>query len=259
MTLSIGVLGPLVIESDKGRLEKLPKKALALLAFLAAQKGHAVDRDRLAQLLWDRRSEARHSLRSCLLRLRRALGSNAALHLVADHYTCRLENLLVDLDRFERLSHSRDQSEMQAAADLDRGEFLAGFDIEVEPFEEWMAAERNRTLTVVCNLLLRLTADQSRAGNHDAAIRSGRRLLMLDPLSELGQRALIRAYARAGRRAEALRQYKSCAETLERELGVAPDGKTQALAEALLRADRAQKRRSRQLTSLIDRSSVRRA
>ena len=45
----------------------------------------------------------------------------------------------------------------------------------------------------------------------------------------------MRAYARAGRRGEALRQYKSCAEILQRELGVAPDAETQALAEAIAR------------------------
>jgi TolB-like protein len=44
------------------------------------------------------------------------------------------------------------------------------------------------------------------------------------------------AYARAGRRGEALRQYKSCAETLKRELGVAPDPETQALANELARS-----------------------
>jgi TolB-like protein len=61
-------------------------------------------------------------------------------------------------------------------------------------------------------------------------------LVALDPLSEFGQRALIRAYVRAGRRGEALRQYKSCAETLKRELGVAPDVETQSLANDIARS-----------------------
>ena len=60
--------------------------------------------------------------------------------------------------------------------------------------------------------------------------------MTLDPLSELGQRALIRAYARAGRRGEALRQYRNCADTLKRELGVAPDAETQALANEIAHA-----------------------
>jgi TolB-like protein/Tfp pilus assembly protein PilF len=81
-----------------------------------------------------------------------------------------------------------------------------------------------------------LTAAQDAAGEADAAIQSGRRLVALDPLSEFGQRALMRAYAHAGRRGEALRQYKSCAETLKRELGVAPDAETQALAHEMARS-----------------------
>ena len=86
MTLSISVLGPLVIASDRGRFEKLPKKALAVLALLAAQEGHAVNRERLARLLWDRQSEARHSLRSCLLKLRRgAIRSRPS----RQHASCR--------------------------------------------------------------------------------------------------------------------------------------------------------------------------
>lgn len=58
----------------------------------------------------------------------------------------------------------------------------------------------------------------------------------LDSLSEIGQRALIRAYAHAGRRPEALRQYRTCAEILKRELGVAPDAETQALANEIAHA-----------------------
>jgi DNA-binding SARP family transcriptional activator/TolB-like protein len=236
--LSIGVLGPLVIERDDCRLGKVPKKARALLGYLAAQDGQAVSRERLADLLWPYQGseQARHSLRNCLLELRKALGPSGARHLVADFATCRIEDVVVDLDRFERLSRSPNRPELQAAAELYRGEFLADFDIDSEPFQEWLAAERDRTLALICDILQRLTAAQDGAGEADAAIQSGRRLVALDPLSEFGQRALMRAYARAGRRGEALRQYKSCAETLKRELGVAPDAETQALAHEMARS-----------------------
>jgi DNA-binding SARP family transcriptional activator/TolB-like protein len=238
MALSIGVLGPLVIERDDCRLGKVPKKARALLGYLAAQSGQAVSRERLADLLWPYQGseQARHSLRNCLLELRKALGPSGACHLVADFANCRIDDVVVDLDRFERLSRSRDRPELQAAAELYRGEFLTDFDIDSEPFQEWLAAERDRTLALICDILQRLTAAQDAAGEADAAIQSGRRLVALDPLSEFGQRALMRAYARAGRRGEALRQYKSCAETLKRELGVAPDAETQALAHEMARS-----------------------
>src|SRR5690348_739228 len=217
MTLSISMLGPLVIESDDCRLGKVPKKARALLAFLAAQNGHPVSRERLADLLWPYQGseQARHSLRNCLLELRKALGSNTGSHLAADFANCRLQGVVTDLDCFEKLSRSQRRSELQAAANLYRGEFLADFDIDSEPFQEWLAAERDRTLAVVCDVLHRLTSAHAAAAEHDAAIHTGRRLVALDPLSEFGQRALMRAYAGAGRRGEALRQYKGCAEILK--------------------------------------------
>ena len=100
MTLSISILGPLVIESGDCRLGKVPKKARALLAFLAAQAGQPVSRERLADLLWPYQGseQARHSLRNCLLELRKALGPGTTRHLVADFANCRIQ----DVDRRPR-------------------------------------------------------------------------------------------------------------------------------------------------------------
>ena len=192
----------------------------------------------MADLLWPYQGseQARHSLRNCLLELRKALGPGAAEHLIADFANCRLQGILADLDDFERLARSQTRSDLEAAADLYRGELLTDFDINSEPFQEWLTGERDRTLALACDVLQRLTAQRDAARDHEAAIQSGRRLVTLDPLSEFGQRGLMRAYARAGRRGEALRQYKSCAETLKRELGVAPDAETQALANEIARS-----------------------
>jgi DNA-binding SARP family transcriptional activator/TolB-like protein/Tfp pilus assembly protein PilF len=234
MTLSIGMLGSLLIESVDCPLGKLPKKARGLLAYLAAEAGQAVSRERLADLLWPYQGseQARHSLRNCILELRKAL-RRAAVHLVADFSSCRLEGVGSDLDRFESLSRSSDTAELQAAADLYRGEFLADFHIASEPFQEWLAGKRDRTLGLVCDALQRLTAAYDIAGAPEAAIRCGRRLVALEPLSEIGQRALMRSYAHAGLRGEALRQYRTCAEILKRELGVTPDAETRTLAEEI--------------------------
>ncbi len=238
MALLISLLGPLVIENGERRLGKVPRKARALLAYLAAQGGRPVSRERLSDLLWPYQGsdQARHSLRNCLLELRRAFGESAGRHLAAEFANCRLQDVDVDIERFERLARLSDRSELLAAAELYRGEFLADFVIDSEPFQEWLAAERDRTLDLICSVLQRLTALQDEAGEHDAAIQSARRLAALDSLSEIGQRALIRAYAHSGRRPEALRQYRTCAEILKRELGVAPDAETQALANEIARS-----------------------
>jgi DNA-binding SARP family transcriptional activator len=228
-----------------------------LLGFLAAQRCQTVSRERLADLLWPfKKSEvARHSLRNCLLQLRRTFGPSGAGYIASDQVYCRIAGAVVDLHRFERLSRSQQRSELQAAADLYRGNFLADLDVNSEPFQEWLAREREHTFAVACDVLHKLTAAQDAAGNHDAAIQTGRRLVALDPLCELGQRALIRAYARAGRCSEALRQYKSCAQILERELGVAPDRETQRLANAIFNSSQAGRERSHRLIVRISRSS----
>src|ERR1700719_3718506 len=127
MTLAISILGPLVSESGDCRLGKVPKKARALLAFLAAQVGQPVTRERLADLLWPYlgSEQARHSLRNCLLELRKALRPEAAQYLVCDFAHCRLRDVAVDLDHFERLARGPQRCELRTAADLYRSEFLA--------------------------------------------------------------------------------------------------------------------------------------
>ena len=75
--LSISVLGPLVIGADGARALKMPRKARALLAYLAMHEGERVPRDRLADLLWPYQDteQTRHSLRNCLLEVRKASAS----------------------------------------------------------------------------------------------------------------------------------------------------------------------------------------
>jgi DNA-binding SARP family transcriptional activator/TolB-like protein/tetratricopeptide (TPR) repeat protein len=238
MALLINLLGPLAIEHDHHRLGNLPRKARALMAYLAAQNGAAVSRERLADLLWPYQGsdQARHSLRNCLLELRKALGQSGLEHLAAEFAVVRLNGVETDLERFERLARSRHRGELTTAAELYRGELLADFIIDSEPFQDWLSAQRDRTLDLVCDVLQRLAAAQDEAAEHEAAIKTARRLTSLDPLSEIGQRALIQAYAQAGRRPEALRQYRLCADILRRELGVAPDEKTQALAREIVQA-----------------------
>ncbi len=178
MGLLIGLLGPLVIENDQRRLGKLPRKARALMAYLAAQGGRPVSRERLSDLLWPYQGsdQARHSLRNCLLELRKTLGESAGRYLAAEFANCRLQDIETDVERFEQLSRSKDRSELATAAELYRGEFLADFVIDSEPFQEWLSSERDRTLDLVCGILQRLTALQDEAGEHEAAIKSARRL-----------------------------------------------------------------------------------
>ena len=61
-----------------------------------------------------------------------------------------------------------------------------------------------------------------------------RRLVELDPVNEAAHRQLIVAYARAGKRGHALRQYLACRRALVEELGVEPGEETAALQRRVL-------------------------
>ena len=63
------------------RARTLPKKAQALLAYLAMQDGRAVPREQLAELLWGASGgeQARRSLRQCLMSVRAALKAGGGM------------------------------------------------------------------------------------------------------------------------------------------------------------------------------------
>jgi DNA-binding SARP family transcriptional activator/TolB-like protein len=238
MALEIAVLGPLVVKGDAGQIEGFSRKARALLGYLAVGRGRAVSREHLAALLWpDQASEqARHSLRNGLFELRRAFGPSALPYLEGDAAECRLKGAIVDLDRFVALSQAGVMKELERAAALYRGEFLAGLAVPAAPFQDWLGAERERIRGLFCDLLQCLAAKEDAAGDYEAAIAIGRRLVAIDPLSEIGYRTLMRAYGRSGRRSEALRQYRICAFALKHDLGIAPEEETRALASEIARS-----------------------
>jgi DNA-binding SARP family transcriptional activator len=71
-------------------------------------------------------------------------------------------------------------------------------------------------------------------GRPGAAIERLRRLLDADPEREGWHRQLMRAYAQAGERALALRQFHACRATLRGRLGIEPSAETRELYASLL-------------------------
>src|SRR5262249_56633226 len=111
----------------------------------------------------------------------------------------------------------------EAAVAVYHGPLLDGVHVAAPAFEEWLEAERTRLHELALQALQRLLTRHARTGRLDAAIHVATRLLALDPLQEDVHRALMRLYARHGRRAAALRQYQACVAVLQKELGVEPE------------------------------------
>jgi DNA-binding SARP family transcriptional activator len=233
--LEVEVLGPLVIRHDGRPIRKIPRKAGALLAYLACHPGQHLSRERLADLLWPYQGseQARHSLRNCLLELRKALGSRDAI--AANFVDCSVA-ALCDADMFKELSASDDGDDLASAMRLYRGEFLQDFHIASDPWDEWLTCEREKLHRIAGRGFGLLVEIATKAGSHDLAIEAGRRAVEIDSLSETAHRLLMQALAAAGHRAEAARQYRSCEFILRRELQIQPDPQTRALMAGILAA-----------------------
>lgn len=190
------------------------QKARALLAYLVANRGRDVGRERLMELFWDEAEpeRAREGLRTALSSIRHALrevhGDPDAL-LFADKSVVRwIAATDYDADRFVTLANSDDVAEQREALALYGGDFLEG------NYDEWASNERERIAgayeTSLANVL-RHTRDPSIA----------RRLLERNPYDETAYAVLIESEARAHRPAaakELLEKYR----TAMAELGAEP-------------------------------------
>lgn len=232
--LQLQLLGAFALRNRSRAVRSLPKKAQALLAYLAMQGGRAVPREQLAELLWGRSGSehARRSLRQCLMSVRAVLKGDA---LIADGDSVSLAvgPVGVDAATFDALSTSRSLEELEAANALYRDEFLAGLQIASEPFAEWVLVERRRFASTMSDVLYRLAGARALADDIERAIGAAQRLTTFDPLREDGHRLLMQLLVTAGRRSAALKQHALCVDILRRDLGVAPEPATSALAEAI--------------------------
>jgi DNA-binding SARP family transcriptional activator/TolB-like protein/Tfp pilus assembly protein PilF len=215
------------------------KKGCGLIAYLAMHAKEGESREALATLLWGNQHDrqARQNLRQCLTSLRADLALMAPDLLVFEGDTVGLDlsALTVDVREFMALTESSATDELVRAAGLYRGEFLAGFSFDVEPFDEWVRAERGRIAAAAAKVHEFCISHFDRLGNGSRVIEAAERLTELDPLREDWQRLLLRAYARYRGPDAALTHANTLTALLKRELGVEPDGATSDLLTEIRR------------------------
>jgi DNA-binding SARP family transcriptional activator len=252
--LHLYLLGSPHLERDGAVVALDRHKALALLAYLALVEG-AQSRDSLATLLWPDADQvhARGALRPTLVTLRQAVGGNR-LCSDNDRVTLRRDpGLFLDVERFRSLlaqveAHKHPapdactvcETALAEAAQLYRGDFMAGFSLRDAPeFDNWQTYQTESLRLALIEALERLSQIEAARGDYEAAIRTARRWLDQDPLCEEPHRALMRFFAASGNRSAALRQYDECAHILDEELGIGPDPETVALRDALVQGQAA--------------------
>ncbi|MEA2546366.1 MAG: hypothetical protein QOI09_1639 [Chloroflexota bacterium] len=217
------------------------RKALAIVALVAAE-GRPFARDELAAMFWPEADDeaARGALRRTLSSLRAAVG-DSGLVIERTQVALKPADSSVDLTELERLAASAGLTDLDAAASLARGPFLAGFALRDSPaFDDWQATRAARVERTVGDLLDRLAAARLAGGDPGGAVEASRRRVALDPLDELGQRRLIELLGRAGDRGGAIRQYRELVALFDRELGVTPLSETTELYDAIREGSSAQ-------------------
>ncbi len=236
---------------DPAQFER--RRAWKLLEILLASYGKAVDREVLVDLLWPegpspgaakqlkvlvhdlRRNLAPHAAPAKLSRFVVWSGQGYAFDVRSPH---RLDSReFVSLMRWgERLAQLGDvDSALVAygsATSLYTGDFL-----EDELYSDWCAAERDYLRESFLTLLRHTATLLLARGDDEGAISCYRRALRADEVLEDVHRELMRVLAEAGRRDDALRQYRACHATLLRRLDRTPQPDTVQLYEKIEAAE----------------------
>jgi WD40 repeat protein/DNA-binding SARP family transcriptional activator len=227
-----------IVATDRPSPQFPTNKVRALLAYLAVEARQSHERSTLVGLLWPDmpESKALNNLSKALGLLRQALGEPPLLH--ADRQAIRFDppdDFWLDVAEFQRCAgRDAEAPQLERAAELYRGEFLAGFSLPDAPeFEEWLLLWRERLHQQALAALERLAAHELNAGSFERAQRHARRQLELDSWRETAHMQLMRALALAGDRSAALAQYEACRTILREELGVEPEAETTALYEQI--------------------------
>ncbi len=240
----VRAFGPLRVELDGRALGPRDfggRKPKLIFEILLLAHGRPVTRDRLADLLWGEQPprNVAGTIDTYASLLRRTLGSERA-RLVTEPEAYRLERseLLVDLDRFDRLAAraaTRPRGPERRAALEDALTLVRGEVLEDEPYAEWVedtrAHYRRRALDVRVDAALAALE----AGETTAALDHAEEALAQDPLEERAHRMVMLGQELAGRRSSALRAYERCRHALAEELGSDPSEDTEDLHRAILR------------------------
>jgi DNA-binding SARP family transcriptional activator/Tfp pilus assembly protein PilF len=242
-----GVLGPLLVRDGETPTD-IPKGRLrVLLAALLVHAGQAVSADAVAEAVWDGSPPpgAADTLRTYVLRLRRALGPAAGSRVLTRYpgYLIEATEQEIDLLRFGSLTRDGGATAragqwegawevLTEAMGLWRGEPLADVPSEVLRGEHLPRLERAWLEAAQTRLEAGL-----RLGRHGELVAELQSLTAAHPLQERFHGQLMLALVRCGRQAEALQAYQHARQALAQELGTDPGAELRELHQQILTGD----------------------
>ena len=233
--LRIYLLGPPTIYCGD-KLVTVPRRQARALLFRLAVRMRPTPREHLCFLFWPNQSEskARRNLTHLLTHLRRALPDCDDIITGDDQVTLNPSLVWSDSAEAEQriVHYGQEQSNaaLEQVTSLFRGVFLAGFSLPDGPeFENWLMLERTVWERYYLRALELLVEGNVTKATYEHALGYAQRYLAVNHLDEEMHCRLMELYAVTGNRAAALQQYRTCADALGRELGIAPLQETKSL------------------------------
>jgi len=217
------------------------RKAASLLKYLAVQK--RLLKDQAIDLFWpdsDLKSGSNnlyrtlHELRQTL---NKSLGENSAdqIFQFQDGVLSLAESIWVDALAFEHLCSDLPQKQSDRITSLEGAIALYQGDLLPDDlYTEWTLTLREALRRQYREASLALATLYRDARQYDRIFPLLIPLLAQDPTDEPVHRELMRAYALANRRHDALRQYQTCVQALASKLDLTPEPETSALYTQIL-------------------------
>ena len=222
------LLGTPVVLKDEEPVAFPFRKAEALFYYLSVKKQST--RDELVNLLWGEMDEeyAKKNLRHAMYKLRRAFDLDIIISPQKSMVMLNPNmNIHIDVDTFT--------NDPQGDPALYKGEFLQGFYVkDGEQFEEWMLQNREHIRNLYIHRLYK-KIEEGLNNPEDSTIEQYSKLLIAeDPYDERAYRILMKIYGREGAYSKVISIYHRLLETLDKELGIAPDVETKALYDEIM-------------------------
>ena len=224
-----------------------PPRQQALLTYLLIHREAAQQRRAVAFKFWPESTE-----KQALTNLRRELHTlkktspeiEKFIHI--QHHTVGWRGdapYRLDLAEFDRAIGRAETARADGRASLVREMLTNALSIYKGPlapeiYEEWIIPTREEYLYKYLRTLEQLFEIAVEDEDYSAAAQYAEQAISHEPLNEAWYRRIINLHADAGNRAEALRIFNLCAETLRFELGVEPSLETQEAFQRLRRREK---------------------
>jgi DNA-binding SARP family transcriptional activator len=237
--LRLNLLGkPVVCRTGSSEVDITPSLQ-PFLGYLGIERASGCHRERMIEALWPQIApeKGRRRLNTVVWRARALFGGPREVVHTSRTGHITLDRACVEVDITPTLLALSDENrsaaahaDAEATARLQRAVLADAEDFLVGCYDDWVVQARHQLgLAIISGLETLLAA----ASTDDEAILWAELLVRRDPLREDTHRRLIRLYADAGRRSDALRQYEICERCLREELGVEPLVETALVAMAV--------------------------